>query len=216
MGFRFEIDANQRRRWVVEGEYQLRAKHTEDGEVIEDNYTLRITYPPNYPERLPVAHELDGKVRDVEDHDHLLIDESLCLEVTPEKYIRFKSKGENARAFYQYLLDPYLYRNSYLRKNRDEPYPGRATGLSGRVQWMREYFQIDDTTTGLKILLYIVEYGYHRQNDCPCGSGEKIRNCHKDQIQAIKNLVPKDIVITFIRNCLSELENKSRTKMSED
>lgn len=204
--FNYEI-INQQRSWIVAGEYHLWAEYK--GEILEDDYSLRIVYPPNYPEKTPDVYELEGKVRGVDEHDHLLVNESLCLEVTPQKYIIFKRKGANTEAFFEFLLDPYLYRFSYLRKHSNEPYPARGLGLLGQDQWLKEYFKTNDTFAVLNILRYIIEYGYHRQNECPCGSGMKIRNCHKDQIREIKECVPMNSLAYFITLYLKGLEKRA-------
>lgn len=166
-----------------------------EGTYIQDVYELQFEWGDD---PIPVVKEIGGKIErsaikwgvqnkaDV----HLYPDGALCLFPAPEAAILWPEQF-SLESFFNKALIPYLYYQSYFEQYGREPWPGASHGFLGLLESYQriagersqssevterywEYLQREERLANLITLNQIK--GHY---PCLCGSGKKIRNCHK-------------------------------------
>jgi len=172
-----------------------------DGVFIEDAYELVIGF--NKDLRI-VVREVAGRIlhtkrkwklslADV----HMYSDGSFCLCPEPEENLRLPN-GFNLRDFFNYLLIPYLYYQSYLDKFGKEPWKSSSHGELGILESYGMHLFSSPSTEIVNIYLKyltattentILKNKPINHNDlCLCNSGKKFSDCHREAFEGYKNL----------------------------
>lgn len=151
----------------VEGRFRIRSQHGHTYDVA----TLRIEYPPHFPERgqTPKVVLLSHRDRWQPIADaHIFSDWSLCLFVPSEAPVDF-SKQDSLNAFFAvlqtYLFKQWIFQRALAREQftgRPAVWPGeaRSHGVAGVAEAVQDAGRLG------------------RNAPCPCGSGLKFKNCH--------------------------------------
>jgi len=154
-----------------------------NGISIEDEYTVEITVPEGYPQILPTAKEIGGRIpKDF----HTYPDKTLCLGSPIETKMKFRNR-ETLLGFVEDLLIPFLYGYSYREKCGEMPYGELSHGMNGIVEAYKGLFQIDDDLAVMAFLKILADDNYRGHISCPCGSNVKLRNCHGNIIRELKH-----------------------------
>lgn len=158
-------------------------------EHIIDEFFIKIDISDKYPDELPNVVLLDSKVRST--YGHIYEDGTLCLGTPAEIMIKLGDEFSLLRFIDNYVI-PYFVTYKYYVKYRIMPYGERSHGTEGKIEFYKEYFNVDSKDKLIKILEYICNKDYRGHNLCPCGSQKKIRDCHGDFILEIKRLNIKE------------------------
>ncbi len=150
----------------LEGVFHVRSQHGHRYEAV----TLRVEYPPTFPERgtTPKVVVLSHRDRWQKGGDsHINSDWSLCLFVPGESGIDF-GRADSLNALFAvaqtFLFKEHLYQQDLVREavtGRKAVWPGeaRAHGLAGIAEAVRDKGKVG------------------RNEPCPCGSGKKFKVC---------------------------------------
>lgn len=158
---------------------------------LEDEYFLKIFVPDLYPRCLPSVWELQGKIP--KDY-HINGDHTLCLGVKSEIYKFLEEHSFSLLDFMNKFLVEYLYRYAYIQKFNKAPWPDRAHGGAGVIEYYQEWFNLNDVSS-VKHFLHIAQKNKYRPNYlCCCGSRRKYRNCHGGKIKMLIDLIPKSLL----------------------
>lgn len=175
------------------------------GHLIEDEYNIEMRFSERYP--IPIIKETQGrilhskekwKVKNLIDM-HVFPDETLCLCPIAEIALRLPD-GFNLRDYFENLLIPYFYYQSFFEKYGYEPWKASSHGDLGIFE---SYFktvqsgQITPKVLGLylatlsevtrnSILQNVIIKGHHI---CICGSGLMFRKCHLTALQGYKKML---------------------------
>lgn len=158
---------------------------TADGlETITASFDIDLIIPADYPDGLPRVYEVSGKIDP--EYEHVFEDKKLCLAVPIEER-RLFAQEPTLLGFVNKLVVPYLYGYCYWEKHKDHPFDESAHGAEGIVQYYFDKLNLDDELTVLAIISYLVERGYRGHHPCPCGSGQRVRNCHGPALKNLNN-----------------------------
>ena len=170
------------RAFVVRGNLAFFAQY--DGMSIEDDYEVEIIIPKDYPATPPKAKEIGGKIPK---NFHLNNDGTLCLGVPIEVKRKFYKK-RSLLGFVEVLLIPFLYSHRFEEIHREMPYGELPHGIEGILKYYKELFGVDDDYAVLVFLKILAEDNYRGHLNCPCGSNNKLRNCHGKILLELKEL----------------------------
>lgn len=157
----------------------LEINHTFCDEHIIDSFMLEILVPYNYKEVLPRVYSKDKKVS--MRFNHIYKDGMLCL-ATDADQLCFFADGHNLVDWIKAYVIPYFFAVNYFQKYKVYPFGERAHGEAGIISFYEEKFKIKSRQRVLNMLDCIVNHTYRGHLLCPCGSGKRIRTCHKDII----------------------------------
>ncbi len=110
----------------------------EDGFLIEDVYDLILEFAKD--DSKVVAKEVGGRIMHAKKKwglsqadVHMYVNNSLCLCPEPEQKLRLSNEFD-LRDYFNYLLIPYLYFQSYLEKFGKEPWKSSSHGDLGILE----------------------------------------------------------------------------------
>ncbi|MCY3818131.1 MAG: hypothetical protein OXH52_02035 [Gammaproteobacteria bacterium] len=157
----------------------------DDLEAISVSFDIELTVPHTFPKRLPRATETGGRIRGA-DYEHVFTDGTLCLGV-PIQQRRVLSEQPTLLGFVERLLIPYLYGFCFWRKHGRHPFGEAAHGPEGILQHYLDLLGLDDPLAVLGAIRLLCERGYDARQRCPCGSGRRVRDCHRAALRGLHN-----------------------------
>lgn len=190
---KMEITGRENGNYVIEGTYNLSSSYKEI--YLYRKYNIMIKVPEIYPEKLPQVFDIDNIIP--KEFEHFYTDGSLCLGSPMELYL--SALEHEISEFLIKHIDSYLYSATYFIKyNCQFPYGERSHGLMGILEFWKEYLSTNDFGIIYNVMDYISKDNYRGHNLCPCGSKEKVRNCHGNKIlpiikNSLSNIVKGEI-----------------------
>lgn len=164
--------------WIISGLLRFSAS-VPDKEVIDDEYKIKITLLPDYPNTSPTAEETGGRIP--EDFHRNKQGGTLCLAAPLDAHIKF-AECPTLVGFVENLLIPYLYSFSYIEKYGNMPFGELSHGGEGLLEYYRELFNVSDDSYVMGLLRILSDDDYRGHHDCPCESGKIVRQCHGSQL----------------------------------
>lgn len=147
-------------------------------EHIIDEYEVAISIPSKYPNELPKIREVARRIP--LKYGHVYKDGELCL--APDEEIKLFFSGEiSLNSWIDNYVVPYLFGYSYYEKYGVMPFGERSHGKAGIKEFYKDFFNIITENQLKKMFDYVINktYRYRGHQLCPCGSGKKVRDCHK-------------------------------------
>ena len=126
---------------------------------------------------------------------HLYSDQTACTS-SPQELEADLLRGLDAETFVCKYVLPFLYGQAYRKRHGRWPWLELSHGALGLLEWLgRRAFATDEDVcrTGMSILrlhdpvegLMILSVRARRYQQCPCGSGKQLHQCHRDLKPAI-------------------------------
>lgn len=161
-----------------------------EGEVW-DRYEIEIEFPHNYRNGLPTVRETGGRIPR-EPERHMEPDGRACLFLKDEFWWEHP-EGLTFRQFLGETLHSYFVCQTYYdRCEQKWLLNDREHFAFGRYCFYKEATGADSLRAILRYLDY-VERGASGHWPCPCGSGEKLRDCHLDVMWELKDRIPPEV-----------------------
>lgn len=191
--------------YIIKGIYHLSASYNDI--CLFDDFNILIKIPQSYPNNLPQVSSIGNSLP--ERFEHFYTNGEFCLGSPMELHLSAIDK--NISSYLIKHLDAYLYSAVYFRKyNGQFPFGERSHGSLGIIEFWEEYLCTEDIEIIYNILKYISLNKYRGHNLCPCGSKNKLRNCHGNKILPIikksLSLVAKNEVNLFEKEVSKSLE----------
>lgn len=177
---------------TISGTLAINVEYEKTGEVFEDEFTIKIVIPVDYPRKLPIVYETSGKIPS--NFDHVNGDKTLCLAI-PFEQRRFFKKQPNLKGFVENLVVPFLFGFCFWAKHGEYPFGEARHGANGIWDFYEKLFQSSDKRQLLLGLSSISTKGYRGHYPCPCGSGKVIRQCHKEEVARLGALENKTALL---------------------
>ena len=154
---------------------------------IIDSYEIEINISDSYPIKIPVVKEVGSRI--LSKFEHIYSDRSLCLATEADIHIEL-NPNYDLLDFIEKFVISYLFSYSFFEKYKVFPFGERSHGLDGIVEFYEDYFNVESYSKVLKLLEYTCNKIYRGHDLCPCGSGKRIRDCHK---KSVLNLIDKNV-----------------------
>ena len=166
--------AEKDRETVLSGPLSFEA--SADGcEPITDTFEIDMVIPELYPNSLPRVRETSDRIDS--SYEHVFLNGTLCLAV-PIAQRRLFGQHPTLLGFVNKLVVPYFYGYCYWEKYGEHPFGEQNHGAEGIVQYYIDTLNLADAAKALAVVLFLCKKNYRGHHDCPCGSGNKVRNCH--------------------------------------
>ena len=158
--------------WVIRGLIAFSASY--NNVEIEDEYSIHIILPEDYPALPPDVQETGGRIPA---DFHQYEDRTLCLGAPAEVTRRFR-EDPRLLTFIKTLVIEYLYGYSYYDKYGQMPFGELSHGGPGIREYYLELFNTNDVRIILALLKIMADGSYRGHHYCLCGSGKILRKCH--------------------------------------
>ena len=173
--------------WVViEGQYILTGPLGEF-----DSFDVKIGIPAGFPVHEPIIFEEGGRIERVADR-HVFEDDGNCCVGVYEEWL-LRSQNHNLENFMlgpvdDYFFGQYWYEAKLIETGKGEwPLGERSHGLAGVLETYGDILDLDIDraviTSHLRVLARETIKGHF---SCPCGSGKRLRHCHRDVIESLR------------------------------
>ena len=164
-------------------------------EVIPDvGFSTHLIIPNNYPNRVPSLKCNPTEIPWEADR-HVYTNGMACLCVASE-YRTHWPKGSDLTDFLSKLVVPYFVAQLYFEAHGQWPPTGqRSHGRKGIVESYREYLaplgSVSERTVHdtMKLMARISPPKGHVP--CPCGSGRKLRKCHRELFTELRRKIDR-------------------------
>ena len=176
----------QREEAIVRGVYYLQIPNT----TRKYDYSIALRLPDHYPKDPPVMYCNDPKLP-IDIDRHILRDGQACLGVPADIRRQWSVGAGNIVFFLEEFVAPFLvWQIFYDAHGYPPPWGQRSHDKQGILEFYADILglEVDANIEGfINLLARKNTPGGHEI--CPCESGRRLRNCHKDKIQAARQLV---------------------------
>lgn len=157
-----------------------------------DRYSVEMQRPRNHPAGLPVVRETGGRIPRHEDRHINAADGTACVLLPDERW-RLWPRGAPLLKFLTGPLHSFFLAQTMVEEGEPWPFGQWAHGAKGIYQFYREVLKTPDIRIITMYLDYLAAKKVKGHWQCPCGSRRKVRDCHFDQVQNLReNISRKD------------------------
>jgi hypothetical protein len=156
-----------------------------ENEVFEDYFSLEIVVPNGFPEDIPIVKSTDGRIRANNYKGHVYTNGQLCLELSTA-IIAFLQGNPSLLAFLIKYLDTYLCGFLFYQKRKYLPFGEHKHGVDGLLDYYCELFETTDIKLAYSLLFCLCRENLKGHIQCPCQSGKRYRDCHREKINELK------------------------------
>ena len=169
------------------GEYHLKAQLA-GSQLVERTYQLRLVCPRDYPRRLPKVLD-EGKYLPRNQDYHTYSDGSFCLgsELKIKSLLR---DDHSFTAFFENIVDRFLYAVSHRIEFGDFPYGELAHGEQGLIEDYGEMFGLSGKLSVLRALRALGKRKREANKlPCPCGCSRRFGCCdYRFELNEFRNV----------------------------
>ncbi len=138
---------------------------------------------------VPTVFEIGERIpRDINRHVNP-DDGSACVGLPEDLFIAARGQAMMLGAFMDGPLRDYFLAQAVFEREGCWPFGERGHGEAGVVEFYRELFGTSDAVVIDRYLVMLSEPRLHRQWFCPCGSGQKLRRCHGQQLESLRHRI---------------------------
>lgn len=149
-----------------------------------DFFRIRVEVPESFPLDLPVVFETEGRIPWTANR-HVESCGKACLFVPDERWKYFPESG----TLLEFLRGPvhaFFLSQHVFEKTGAWPFGARSHGVEGIAEAYAEELGSADLDLVCRYLDVLRKPEVKGHWPCPCGSGRKLRDCHQDQVQALR------------------------------
>ena len=176
----------------------------------EIEYGICILLPDRYPKQLPVLFCNDPKLPiDVIDR-HILRDGSACLGIYADLMIRWSKKSDIAN-FLENFVAPFLVWQAYYDAHQNPPSWGqRSHSTDGIIEYYAELLGLEkDKSAVVEFMRFLARKNRPKGHErCPCGSGERLRYCHRKLLYSTREKVAWEYVVKDLQTVIKNEREK--------
>lgn len=151
-----------------------------------DSFDIKVIIPRNYPHGFPLLFETGNKFEHIPDR-HISEDGSCCVCSLQESDL-VSQKGIAIKGFFLKYVIPYLANQLYFDSEEEWANGDYEHGADGILQYYKELFTINDIGEVINLLSFFNSKKLNRNDNCFCGSGSKLKKCHLEVYNIIKDL----------------------------
>lgn len=170
---------------VIRGNLVFLANYREDEGVTEE-YKLKITIPPDYPNEIPQVWEIGGRIPS---GFHKLKNGALCLG-SPMRLRLILLQSVSIKSFVERCVIPYLYAYTIYRDTGALPYGELQHGVDGLLEDTSDLIGISSTKApSAFVALLAMKKRHANKRQCPCGSGRRLGRCHNKRLNFLRKKI---------------------------
>jgi hypothetical protein len=192
---------------VVHGTYGIGIQDSND----QIEYGICILLPDKYPKQLPILFCNDLKLPIGILDRHILDDGSACLGVHTDIITRWSKKPDIVN-FLENFVAPFLAWQAYYEAHQKPPSWGqRSHYADGIIEYYAELLGLNNEKSIVEFMKLLARKNRPKGHErCPCGSGWRLRNCHRQLLYSIREkiawrYVDKDLQTVFKNDKVKQL-----------
>ena len=156
-------------------------------------YHLSVEFPNNYPEWIPETFMLEPSVKHIAER-HIESNGRACL-CLPHEIPNHLPDGIRFEAYFDRLLTPWLIGQAYYDQKDRWPWPTIEHGKKGVLKGFSELLDIEDLNVVEQFAKLLVRKNPAKGHErCPCGSRQKLRDCHSDLYYQCRECLPEKAI----------------------
>lgn len=154
-----------------------------------DFYEVRVGVSPEYPAHEPIVFEIGGRIPKRIDRHIFPKHGDSCLGVWEEWLLT--SPDHRFGTFLTGPMHDYFLSQSHFEATGEWPFGERSHGKQGVLEGYAALLQLPCDEGLLAAYLFVLSRDHLKGHvTCPCGSGKKLRNCHRAELQDLRQRIP--------------------------
>jgi hypothetical protein len=150
-----------------------------------DSYEVEVVIKAGFPAEEPVVFETGGRIpREIDRHIFPRTG-ACCVGVWGEWL--FGPNELTIKIFLAVIMHDYFVSQTYFDLKGVWPFGERSHGLAGVIESYADLLGVQNNvavvSSHFRLLSQKQIKGHAR---CPCGSGKRVRNCHKEELDILK------------------------------
>lgn len=183
---------------TIKGSYHLYREH--ENKVYDETFDLEISVSNHHEELYPRVNRFEGIPKGF---NHVFDNGTCCLGLNYEILDAWGPRS--TEIFFEEILDPYLMNVISFREDEKCITGERPHGGEGVTQYYSKFFTGIPEEKIHNILKYlhgklIRDERLNRQSPCPCGSGQKLNNCHYEELDRLHSKLKEDSKEAFLKD----------------
>lgn len=167
-----------------------------------DSYQIRAAVPALFPWDEPRVIETGNRIPKVADR-HVFPECGYCCLCVWEEWL-LTAPDHTFATFLTGVMHDYFVSQSYFEARGEWPFGQRWHGVAGVLESFAEILGVENNATivieHLRLLSMNNLKGHHL---CPCGSGRRLRQCHRDKVDKLKKRIPSVIASRMLNRVAS-------------
>ena len=173
-------------------------------------FDIEIIVPNRYPQRQPKVFEVGGRIQRKPDH-HINADGDCCITVWEHWLLTAAN-----RSFAAYLSGPvneFFLGQYWYERTGTWPFGERPHGQEGLIEAYADPLGIPPWKKNLIYYLELLSQDWPKGHWlCPCGSGNRLRYCHRADLMMLHNRVPPHIAKWMLERLASQEASTARRR----
>jgi len=178
-----------------------------EGKVL-DRFSIDIKLELSGPNDLPVVREINGRIPWNIDR-HVNDDGTACV-CLPEDYFLKHPGRLDVLTFLQDPIHQYFLGQALVERGDPWPQGEWGHGSTGQKEFYLKLIGSDDPGVVTRYLDYLGRPKLKGHWVCPCGNGKKIRDCHRNNLNELRN----KITVTSAKQMLFYAKKWQREQIS--
>jgi hypothetical protein len=166
----------------VEGAFSLIC----EGETV-DRYEIKLRLPPDFPDSIPALQETAGRIPR-KPCRHVNPNGDAC-PIVPEEWL-LRPDHDSILSFLNGPVRNFFLGQSLVEQGEPWPFGERPHGFDGLFQAYGEMLGTTDRARIRSYLECLSKETIKGHWGCPCGSGKRLRNCHLNEVRALRERIP--------------------------
>lgn len=163
-----------------------------------DSYEVVVMIQEGFPVSEPLVFETGGRIPRIADR-HIFPRIGACCLGVWEEWLLSPTKPTFER-FLTGIMHDYFVSQTYFETRGEWPFGERSHGLAGIVESYSDLLQVpNDNSTVKSYLILLSQKQVKGHTRCPCGCGERVRNCHKSSLDTLRGRVSPNIAKRMLR-----------------
>jgi hypothetical protein len=190
---------------VVHGSYEIQIPDTSDS----ISYGIVLVLPDNYPKEPPLLFCNDPRLPIGNLDRHILTYGLACLGVHADIGMRWPP-GSTLVDFLNDLVAPFLIWQAYYEEYGETPPWGERQHFEpGILEFYKELLDETEDELVMNFIRLLARKNTPKGHEpCPCGSGEKLRNCHKKLVLETRERLQWQYVLRDLKKLIKPKRSK--------
>lgn len=179
-----------------------------DGAEVLDRFQINIELPADFPDSIPILREVGGRIPWHESR-HVNRGTGEACPIVPEEWFLRPESG-SMLAFLDGPVRNFFLGQILVEAGQPWPFGERSHGVDGLFEAYGEMLGTSDRDAIVRYLDCLRRETLKGHWECPCGSAKRMRNCHWDELQTLRERIPPRVARTALARIREQLQLQKR------
>jgi len=176
-------------------------------------YRICILLPERYRAQIPILFCNDPKLPIGDIDRHIMPDGSACLGVYSDIMTRWSMKPDIVNFLENFVASFLVWQAYYDAHQKPPPWGERPHYADGIIEYYAELVGMKKRLLVIEVMKLLARKKRPKGHEiCPCGSGERLRNCHRELLYSIREQVDWEYVAVDLQTVLREDRSKDQAR----